>query len=215
MLLRNKNWHFLSWAIKEKPLTRFSIYYHAIIKSRRNLYTSCTQKKNVNIVKNIIQSSKVHKGVTGYYQFTASRKCFLVQKNIFHGQRLGVSQICHYHCAVRNPAHGSGLKLLVSTRNPYLFTIPQRHMSLEWLDSLAVTQASWFKALAQSRLVENLMEGLQVIHDYSHLPWWSSIIFSTILMRSTLTFPLSLYQVRVSVITSLIRSLNDSHKIYR
>lgn len=189
-------------AHKGIPPKMFYIYHLALVKSRRNLCTACTQKKNVNFIKINIQNYKVHNGPTTYSQFYASRK-YDLPKNFLHGQRQGLNQIHHYHSAVssRNLKHGgSRNQLLTAPRHQYLLVTPQRHMSLAWLDSLAVTQAGWFKALAQSRLVENLMEGLQAIHDYSHLPWWSTIILSTILMRSALTFPLAVYQVRVSVL---------------
>ncbi|XP_045135736.1 cytochrome c oxidase assembly protein COX18, mitochondrial-like isoform X3 [Portunus trituberculatus] len=181
--------------LKEMPTAMFYIYRHVLIKPSKNLYTS-SQKKNVTFVKNIVQSYRVHNGVNTHSQCYISRKCILIQKDFLQIQKQGVNQICHYHCAVssRNPAHGDCLKQLASPRNKNLFAIPQRHMSLAWLDSLAVTQAGWFRALGQSRLVENLMEGLQAIHDYSHLSWWGSIILSTILMRSILTFPLAVYQ---------------------
>ncbi|KAK3860312.1 hypothetical protein Pcinc_033627 [Petrolisthes cinctipes] len=38
------------------------------------------------------------------------------------------------------------------------------------------------------------MGGLQGFHNYTHLPWWASIILSTILMRGLLTFPLAVFQ---------------------
>ncbi|KAK8389277.1 hypothetical protein O3P69_020906 [Scylla paramamosain] len=181
---------------KKMPTTMLYIYHHAFIKSSRNFYTACSQKKNATFVKNITQSYKVHNRINTHSQCYTSRKYFHVQKDFLQVQRQGVNQICHYHCAInsRNPAHGGCLKQLASPRHQYLFAVPCRHISLAWLDSLAVTQAGWFRALGQSRLVENLMEGLQAIHDYSHLPWWGSIILSTILMRSILTFPFAVYQ---------------------
>lgn len=181
---------------KEMTTTMFNICHHALIRSNRNCHTICSQKKNVTFVKNIIQSYKVHNRVNTHSQCYTSRKYLLVPKDLLQVQKQDVNQICHYHCAVnsRNPAHGGCLKHLASPKHKHLLATPQRHMSLAWLDSLAVTQAGWFRALGQSRLVENLMDGLQAIHDYSHLPWWGSIILSTILMRSVLTFPFAVYQ---------------------
>lgn len=184
---------------KEMTTTMFNICHHALVRSNRNCHTIFSEKKNVTFVKNIIQSYKVHNRVNTHSQCYTSRKYLLVPKDLLQVQKQDVNQICHYHCAVnsRNPVHGGCLKQLASPKHKLLLATQQRHMSLAWLDSLAITQAGWFRALGQSRLVENLMDGLQAIHDYSHLPWWGSIILSTVLMRSVLTFPFAVYQVRV------------------
>ncbi|XP_068205035.1 cytochrome c oxidase assembly protein COX18, mitochondrial [Palaemon carinicauda] len=73
----------------------------------------------------------------------------------------------------------------------------KRSLSASWLDNLAIAQSSWFQSLAQSQFVEGLMGGLQVIHDSLHIPWWSSIIVSTVILRGLVTFPLSVYQIYI------------------
>jgi len=38
------------------------------------------------------------------------------------------------------------------------------------------------------------MSGLQHVHDYSGLPWWATIILSTVVLRTGITLPLAVYQ---------------------
>ncbi|XP_066990367.1 cytochrome c oxidase assembly protein COX18, mitochondrial [Macrobrachium rosenbergii] len=110
---------------------------------------------------------------------------------------LTTNQACSYHSLLRsvNSYQRTEKDLLstcltVSATN----TMSKRDLSMAWLESLTVFQASWFQSLAESRFVEGLMGGLQVIHDSLHVPWWSSIIISTIILRGLLTFPLAVYQ---------------------
>lgn len=133
---------------------------------------------------------------------------------------LSINQRCNYHSFsyinhqshhntvnLMNKMHALGRKELLSPliTNPHII-IPKRHLSLEWLNSLAVTQAGWFQSLSQSRLVEGLMGGLQMVHEFSNLPWWASIILSTVLLRGVLTFPLAVYQVscEVSIVSGVL-----------
>lgn len=36
------------------------------------------------------------------------------------------------------------------------------------------------------------------IHDYSGLPWWASITLSTVLFRTAITLPLTIYQHKIT-----------------
>lgn len=103
-------------------------------------------------------------------------------------------QSCMYHC-ISNRKQGNSFLLSSSLNIRPGQSHDRRNFSMSWLDNLAVTQAGWFRALAESRLVESLMGGLQEIHDSLNLPWWGAIIVSTVLMRGILTFPLAVYQV--------------------
>ena len=56
------------------------------------------------------------------------------------------------------------------------------------------TQNFW-QSVSASKPVEIIQEGVTQIHDISGLPWWATIIASTVLLRSVMTFPLAIYQV--------------------
>lgn len=141
-----------------------------------------------------------------YHKYNSHQKKYLLQRCT-----PSVNQCCHYHSIstvgqydhhspinTRKWSHRGGYReLLCPPLNSHITAVPKRHMSLAWLDSLAISQAGWFQSLAQSRLVEGLMTGLQAVHDTTHLPWWAAIILSTVLMRGVLTFPLAVYQVTV------------------
>lgn len=58
------------------------------------------------------------------------------------------------------------------------------------------TQEIW-TSLSQSKPVAILQDASIQLHDMSGLPWWSTIIVSTILLRGCLTLPLALYQNKI------------------
>ncbi|XP_053683423.1 cytochrome c oxidase assembly protein COX18, mitochondrial [Sabethes cyaneus] len=68
-----------------------------------------------------------------------------------------------------------------------------RHYSIE-----ASTTGFW-ATLSNSTPVEYVQQGLVSLHDYSGLPWWASIVVSTILVRSAVTLPLAIYQNKIVV----------------
>ncbi|XP_017462416.1 PREDICTED: mitochondrial inner membrane protein COX18-like [Rhagoletis zephyria] len=51
--------------------------------------------------------------------------------------------------------------------------------------------------LSQSAPVACTQEALTAIHDYSGLPWWASIVVSTMLFRTVITLPLAIYQNKI------------------
>ncbi|EFN71834.1 Mitochondrial inner membrane protein COX18 [Camponotus floridanus] len=54
-----------------------------------------------------------------------------------------------------------------------------------------------FKMLSESTHVKIAQDSLLWMHDYTGLPWWSVIVLTTIMMRTAITLPLSLYQQRI------------------
>ncbi|XP_030751424.1 cytochrome c oxidase assembly protein COX18, mitochondrial [Sitophilus oryzae] len=62
------------------------------------------------------------------------------------------------------------------------------------IESFAQTQSGIFKLLSESPPVEYCQKFLLSIHDITGLPWWASIICSTVLVRTTITLPLAVYQ---------------------
>lgn len=75
-----------------------------------------------------------------------------------------------------------------------------RYFSSTGVDPITENQvpiqfSSIFKILSESTLVKIAQDSLLWIHDYTGLPWWSVIVLTTIMMRTVITLPLSLYQV--------------------
>lgn len=58
------------------------------------------------------------------------------------------------------------------------------------------TQGFW-TSVSSSAPVTNCQEAIIQIHDFSGLPWWSTIIISTFMLRAAITFPLAIYQSKV------------------
>ncbi|XP_055528709.1 cytochrome c oxidase assembly protein COX18, mitochondrial [Wyeomyia smithii] len=69
----------------------------------------------------------------------------------------------------------------------------RRHYSVE-----AYAPGFW-TAISCSTPVEYVQQGLVSLHDCSGLPWWASIVVSTILVRSAVTLPLAIYQNKIVV----------------
>ena len=51
--------------------------------------------------------------------------------------------------------------------------------------------------ISESSPVKFLQDITIYLHDASGIPWWSTIILSTFLLRSAITFPLALYQNKI------------------
>ncbi|XP_058459172.1 cytochrome c oxidase assembly protein COX18, mitochondrial [Malaya genurostris] len=69
--------------------------------------------------------------------------------------------------------------------------VPVRHYSLE-----ASLTGLW-TTVSCSTPVAYVQQGLVGIHDLSTLPWWASIVVSTVLVRSFITLPLAIYQNKI------------------
>lgn len=51
-----------------------------------------------------------------------------------------------------------------------------------------------YEHVSTSSPVLQMQQYLIQIHDYTGLPWWASIILSTVIFRSVVTLPLTIYQ---------------------
>lgn len=56
---------------------------------------------------------------------------------------------------------------------------------------------SFWNSVSSSGPVNFAMQSITQLHDVSGLPWWSTIIVSTVLLRATITFPLGIYQSKI------------------
>ncbi|KAL6265183.1 hypothetical protein P5V15_005267 [Pogonomyrmex californicus] len=57
-------------------------------------------------------------------------------------------------------------------------------------------QNNIFKAISESMPVKVTQDSLLWLHDYTGLPWWLIIVLTTVIIRTTVTLPLSLYQMK-------------------
>ncbi|KAI8436888.1 hypothetical protein MSG28_010330 [Choristoneura fumiferana] len=54
-------------------------------------------------------------------------------------------------------------------------------------------QGQTYASISNSSLVHLMQDGLLYVHDTTGLPWWATIITSTVLLRSFMTLPLTIY----------------------
>ncbi|XP_049873135.1 cytochrome c oxidase assembly protein COX18, mitochondrial [Pectinophora gossypiella] len=71
------------------------------------------------------------------------------------------------------------------------FTCHKRTLSL---DGFVKWQEQTYSSIANSSLVNFMQEGLLYVHDTTGLPWWATIVTSTVLVRTLMTLPLTVYQ---------------------
>lgn len=62
------------------------------------------------------------------------------------------------------------------------------------VQSLAETQAAFFKTLSESAPVGHFQNMLLNVHEYSGLPWWVTIVGTTVALRTAITLPLAIHQ---------------------
>ena len=76
----------------------------------------------------------------------------------------------------------------------YTFTQTYRKISLNTVTDTLKIQSGIFRSISESPPVDFLQKFLVNIHDSTGLPWWATIICTTIFLRSTITIPLAVYQ---------------------
>ncbi|CAG0921588.1 unnamed protein product [Notodromas monacha] len=64
-------------------------------------------------------------------------------------------------------------------------------------DSWIQWQSGVFRSLSESTLVTECQSALIGLHQVTGLPWWATIVVSTLAIRMVATFPLKVYQTRV------------------
>lgn len=55
--------------------------------------------------------------------------------------------------------------------------------------------AELYLDLSKSSWVANTQQLIESVHDYTHLPWWGTIVVTTVSLRLLITLPLAAYQV--------------------
>lgn len=108
------------------------------------------------------------------------------------------------------PLRTSKLHLLCSRTN--CINNQQRHFSdftvPSWAVPIVQAFAGCFKTLSESTPAAYSQQLFQFVHDSTGLPWWASIILTTVAARSVVTLPLALYQVRKSVLQFVLASFS-------
>lgn len=85
--------------------------------------------------------------------------------------------------------------VVAQTDNARPFAALRRHFSLQsTIESIARTQTGIFKSLSESTPVAYSQDFLLTVHNTTGLPWWATIICTTVLLRSCVTVPLAIYQ---------------------
>lgn len=62
------------------------------------------------------------------------------------------------------------------------------------IENIVKTQTGIFKGISESIPVSYCQDFIVKVHAITGLPWWASIIFTTIVLRSSITLPLAIYQ---------------------
>lgn len=76
---------------------------------------------------------------------------------------------------------------------PAISMISARHFSLQ------STFAGIYSEISNSTCVHLCQQNLLNIHEYTGLPWWATIVVTTIALRSIITFPLAVYTNKINV----------------
>nr|XP_022920667.1 mitochondrial inner membrane protein COX18 [Onthophagus taurus] len=92
--------------------------------------------------------------------------------------------------------HTSHLGLLTTFNKNDFYSSNQQKRSFS-VESTIRAQSGFFKTLSESTPVEYIQSFLLQVHDKSGLPWWATIICTTILLRSCVTLPFAIYQQRI------------------
>lgn len=108
-------------------------------------------------------------------------------------------QSCRSHSAIcvnhfnQSVNENQNYKQYLSKQNQYNILIrpPRRHMSIE---GFVKWQEQTYASISNSVPVNFIQDGLLQFHDLTGMPWWATIVTSTILIRTCMTLPLSVYQ---------------------
>lgn len=117
-------------------------------------------------------------------------------------------QIFTSKCVHKNLAHCyysvSSMQRLNSHKSYLLECRPtQNHIQIRH-KSYTETVASIYADISNSALVHFFQQNLINFHELTGLPWWLTIIVTTILLRSVVTLPLAIYSNKIMVRLELI-----------
>lgn len=79
-----------------------------------------------------------------------------------------------------------------NVKSPYLSST--RHLSLE---GFSKWQEGVYTSISNSYPVHMMQDGLLYFHDTTGLPWWATVVTSTVLIRTVMTLPLAVYSTYI------------------
>lgn len=79
----------------------------------------------------------------------------------------------------------------ITSKAPILSNNVRKYSSQE---AAIKSQPGVFQSISESAPVEYLQNFLVYVHEQSGLPWWATIVATTILLRSCITVPFAIYQ---------------------
>ncbi|XP_037939101.1 cytochrome c oxidase assembly protein COX18, mitochondrial [Teleopsis dalmanni] len=94
------------------------------------------------------------------------------------------------------PSFTQNSQQLLLKDNEAVISMQQKRYVSSTTDSSFIS--SIWQSLSNSVPVEYMQHTLITIHDYSGLPWWASIIMSTVVFRTAITLPLTVYQYKIT-----------------
>lgn len=97
------------------------------------------------------------------------------------------------------------LRYTQKVRLTHIHNAPRNFSFYGAIQSLVETQASFFKTLSESAPVGHFQNMLLTVHDFTGLPWWATIIGTTVALRTAITLPLAIHQ---NYIVAKIENLN-------
>lgn len=80
---------------------------------------------------------------------------------------------------------------LIHKQNYTLKPLPRRNISTE---GFLKWQEQTYQSISNSTPVHFIQDGLLYVHDITGLPWWATIVATTIVIRTGMTLPLTVYQ---------------------
>ncbi|NP_001279727.1 mitochondrial inner membrane protein COX18-like [Callorhinchus milii] len=63
--------------------------------------------------------------------------------------------------------------------------------------STSTPQPGWYEGLADSPPIQLIQDLLTNVHQVTGLPWWATIMFTTVALRTSITIPLAVYQMYI------------------
>ena len=82
-----------------------------------------------------------------------------------------------------------------------------------WCSSPATGISEGASEFLPVTLAQNFLES---IHQYSHLPWWSTIIFTCLGLRAVITLPLAVHQnkliTKIELLQPTLKELSEALK---
>lgn len=133
-----------------------------------------------------------------YYFYNSAKTCRTIRYKVPASYVFIIQRRFYHPCQkLENQFYFSSSKLgqRFSVHNQNNSCIQIRYLSFSWLEGLAVTQSKYFQSLSQSEVVLKTMDTLQYVHDTTNLPWWMTIVITTVFLRTLLTLPLAVFQV--------------------